>query len=108
MPFAFVPWAGRRHVAQPPMPLFFAPLAAVALGIARGAIDDLVALAATKTPTAAPAGWPSATWCSRWWPGPTPLTRSARAFLLETLDGLQAAVREADSPDPRRRPAWPW
>jgi alkylation response protein AidB-like acyl-CoA dehydrogenase len=91
MAFAFAPWAAGPMWSIPPMPLFFAPLAAVALGIARGAIDDVVELAATKTPYRSARRLAERDVVQSMVARAEALTRSARAFLVESLDGILAA-----------------
>lgn len=95
MPFAFVPWPAGPLWRTPPMPLFFAPLAAVALGIARGAIDDLVELAATKTPYRSSRRLADRDVVQSMVARADAATRSARAFLVEALDELVARGSDA-------------
>lgn len=90
-PFTFVPWPAGALWRVPPMPLFFAPLAAVALGIARGAVDDLVELAATKTPYRSTRRLAERDVVQSMLARAEAATRSARAFLVESLDALVAA-----------------
>lgn len=87
---------------MPPIGWFVSHVAAVGLGIARGALDELLALAQTKTPTfsmAVLADKPAAQ---------LELARaeaslgSARAFLYEALDGLWRTVSAATQPTPRQ------
>ncbi len=92
MTFAFSPWAAGAMWRMPPMPLFFAPLAAVAIGIARGAVDDLIALARTKTPYRSARRLAERDVAQAMVAQADAATRSARAFLVETLDGLAAAA----------------
>ena len=88
MPFAFTPWPAGPMWRTPAMPLFFAPLAAVALGIARGAVDDLVELAQTKTPYRSARRLAERDVVQSMVARADAATRSARAFLLESLDAL--------------------
>lgn len=91
MPFAFSPWPTGAMWRVPPMPLFFAPLAAVAIGIARGAVDDLIELAATKTPYRSARRLAERDVAESMVARAEAATRSARAFLVESLDTLLAA-----------------
>ena len=80
---------------------------AVALGVCRGAIDDLVELARVKTPWTSGSllgdqpelqyrlGEAEATW------------RAARAFLLEALAELEAHLGPLPADGGRARPEWP-
>lgn len=92
MAFTFTPWASGAMWQMPPMPLFFAPLAAVSVGIARGAVDDLVALAQTKTPYRSARRLAERDVVQSMVARAEAATRSARAFLLETLDELASAA----------------
>ena len=88
LPFAFTPWPAGAMWRIPPMPLFFAPAAAVALGIARGAVDDLVELAATKTPYRSTRRLAERDVVQSMVARADAAARSARAFLLDVLSGL--------------------
>ena len=90
----FTPWPAAPMWRMPPMPLFFAPLAAVALGIARGAVADLVALAQTKTPYRSSRRLAERDVVQSMAARAEAATRSARAFLLEALDGLRSAAED--------------
>lgn len=96
MAFSFTPWPAGAMWRVPPMPLFFAPLAAVALGIARGAIDDLVALAATKTPYRSTRRLAERDVVQSMVARAEALARSARAFLVQTLETLDAGATLQD------------
>ena len=88
----FTPWPAGAMWRMPPMPLFFAPLAAVSIGIARGAVDDLVALARTKTPYRSARRLAERDVVQSMAARAEAATRSARAFLLEALDGLWSSA----------------
>jgi alkylation response protein AidB-like acyl-CoA dehydrogenase len=109
----FVPEARIFHVADPstfrPEPLYHLPMvgwfvahvAAVALGIARGALDELIELAQTRVPTfstAVLADRPAAQ---------LELARAeadlaaARAFLYDAVEAQWRAVRAGHQPAPR-------
>lgn len=92
MAFAFTPWPAGPMWRTPPMSLFFAPLAAVALGIARGAIADLVELAATKTPYRSNRRLAERDVVQAMLARAEAATRSARAFLIEALEQLGAGA----------------
>jgi len=94
--FAFSPWPSGSMWRMPPMPLFFAPLAAVAIGIARGAIADLVDLAGEKTPYRSTRRLAERDVVQSMVARAEAATSSARAFLLETLGGLADAARVGD------------
>ena len=93
---SFTPWPRGLMWRVPPMPVFLAPLAAVALGIARGAIDDLTELARDKTPYRSTRRLAERDVVQSMVARAEAATRSARAFLLETLDGLLAATGRGD------------
>jgi alkylation response protein AidB-like acyl-CoA dehydrogenase len=86
----------------PPIGFFVSQLVAVSLGIARGALDELIELAQTKVPTLSQdvlADKPVAQ---------IELARAeaslaaARAFLYETVEDLWETVRAGDEPTPRQ------
>ena len=94
--FDFTPWPAGPMWRMPPMSLFFGPFAAVALGLARGAIDDLVELAQTKTPYRSTRRLADRDVVQSMVARAEAATRSARAFLLETIGGLAAGAAAGD------------
>jgi len=103
MSFAFEPWPSGSMWRMPPMALFFAPLAAVALGIARGAIDDLVALAAEKTPYRSSRRLAERDVVQSMVARAEAGVSSARAFLLDSLHALAEGAGRGDLATMRQR-----
>ena len=102
-PFAFRPWAAGPLWRMPPMSLFFAPLAAVPLGIARAAIDELVALAGEKTPYRSTRRLAERDVVQAMVAEAEAAVRSARAFLLEALDEVWVATQLDEEVSLRQR-----
>lgn len=92
-PFTFHPWPQGPLWRMPPMSLFFAPLAAVPLGIARASIAELVALAQAKTPYRSSRRLGERDVVQAMVAEAEAAVRSARAFLLETLEEVWVAAR---------------
>ena len=79
--------------------------AAVALGIARGAIDDLVALAGAKVPTLARRPLAERTGTQSEIARAEAGVRGARAFLMEAIDAAWSDAEQARPIDPEKRMA---
>ena len=77
-------------------------LAAVALGIARAAIDELTGLAATKTSHFSSTPLRDRPTIQAKLAQAEALVRSARAFFYETLEDVWQAACEGNSPSPRQ------
>lgn len=103
MTFAFRPWPQGALWGMPPMSLFFSPLAAVALGAAGAAIDDVLALATEKTPYRSNRVLAEREVVQSMVARAEALVGSARAFLRETLEGLLEASRRGDEITLRQR-----
>jgi alkylation response protein AidB-like acyl-CoA dehydrogenase len=85
------------------MGLLSVAVAAVALGVARGAIDDIRELATAKTPTGrrrALADWNVA---QVDFAQAEAAVRSGRAFLIEAIDEMWDALERGDSPSPEQK-----
>ncbi|MDQ6910729.1 MAG: acyl-CoA dehydrogenase family protein [Actinomycetota bacterium] len=92
MSLAFDPWPTGALWRLPPMALFFSPMAAVPLGIARAAIDELVRLAQEKTPYRSAQSLAERDVVQSMVARAEALVRSAGAFLREALDEVHAAA----------------
>ncbi|MGI9023805.1 MAG: acyl-CoA dehydrogenase family protein [Acidimicrobiales bacterium] len=103
MAFAFQPWPGGFLWRMPPMALFFAPMAAVPLGIARSAIDELVRLAAEKTPYRSSRRLAERDVVQSMVARAEAAVRSAGAFLREALDEVHAEARRGNDVTMRQR-----
>jgi alkylation response protein AidB-like acyl-CoA dehydrogenase len=77
-------------------------LAAVSLGIARAAIDELTGLAAAKTPNFSSTPLRDRPIIQARLAQAEALVRSARAFFYETLDDVWQAACQGDSPSPQQ------
>ena len=102
-PFAFQPWPVGPLWRMPPMSLFFAPLAAVPLGIARAAIGELVALAGEKTPYRSARRLAERDVVQAMVAEAEAAVRSARAFLLEALEEVWVATQLGEEVSLRQR-----
>lgn len=97
------PWASGPLYRFPPFGLLAAGIAGAALGIARGAIDELTKLAAAKTPTGARRPLADRAVTQSQLAEAEALVRSARAFLLETVQDVTALVERGERVDTRRK-----
>lgn len=103
MTFDFHAWPSGDLWRMPPMPLFFAPMAAVSLGIARAAVDELVALAAAKTPYRSARRLAERDVVQATVARAEAGVRSAGAFLREAIDEVWACARRGDEATLRQR-----
>jgi alkylation response protein AidB-like acyl-CoA dehydrogenase len=103
MTFAFAPWPGGALWRMPPMSLFFAPMAAVPLGIARAAIDELVRLAAVKIPYRSARSLAERDVVQAMVAQAEAEVRSAGAFLREALEEVWASAQQGDEVTMRQR-----
>jgi len=86
----------------PPLGWFVSQLAAVSLGIARGALDELLELAQTKTPTLSRAVLADRPVAQIDLARAEARLAAARAFLYETVDDLWQTASEGSQPTPRQ------
>ncbi len=103
MAFAFSPWPGGAMWRMPPMSLFFAPMAAVPLGIARAAIDELMALAQDKTPYRSSRRLAERDVVQSMLAKAEAAVRSAHAFLLEAMAEVWTDARSGAEISIRQR-----
>jgi alkylation response protein AidB-like acyl-CoA dehydrogenase len=98
--------AGGRELAplyrMPPLAWFAAHLAAVSLGLARGALDELVGLAPTKLPTFSTAVLADRPVAQLELARAEASLGSARAFLHAAVDALWRALGAGQQPTPRQ------
>jgi alkylation response protein AidB-like acyl-CoA dehydrogenase len=103
MTFAFEPWPAGTLWRMPPMPLFFAPMAGVPLGLGRAAIDELVRLAAEKTPYRSSRALAERDVVQSMVARAEAAVRSAGAFLRDAMDEIWAGVHQGEPVSMRQR-----
>jgi alkylation response protein AidB-like acyl-CoA dehydrogenase len=103
MPFDFVPWPAGTLWRVPPLPLVFAPLAAVPLGIARAAVDELIDVATAKTPYRSTRRLADRDVAQSMVARAEAAVRSARHFLLDAMGELSDAARSGTGPTLHQR-----
>jgi len=91
--FDFPVWPDGPLWRMPPFTVMFPPMAAVPLGIARAAIDEVVALAPTKTPYRSTRLMADRDMVQVAVARAEALTRSARAFLREAVAEVWSAAQ---------------
>ncbi|HWC12218.1 MAG TPA: acyl-CoA dehydrogenase family protein [Acidimicrobiales bacterium] len=96
MGFDFLPWPGGDLWRVPPLSLVFGPFAAVPLGIARAAVDELVGLAVAKTPYRSARRLADRDVVQAMVARAEAAVRSARAFLVGAMRELTDAARHGD------------
>lgn len=96
MAFDFVPWPAGDLWRIPPLSLLFGPLAAVPLGIARAAVDELVDLASAKTPYRSARRLADRDVIQAMVARAEAAVRSARHFLLGAMAELRDAARREE------------
>jgi alkylation response protein AidB-like acyl-CoA dehydrogenase len=87
---------------MPPLALFVSQLASVSLGIARGAIDDVLELAQTKVPSMRTAVLADAPVAQVQIARAEAALGGARAFLHETVEDMWRTVCEGRAPTSRQ------
>jgi alkylation response protein AidB-like acyl-CoA dehydrogenase len=103
--FSLLDPAGHRPeplYQMPPMALFIFQLASVSVGIARGALDDLAALAQTKVPSMRTAVLADAPVAQVQLARAEAALGGARAFLHETVEEMWQTVRDGRVPSSRQ------
>jgi alkylation response protein AidB-like acyl-CoA dehydrogenase len=87
----------------PMISLFAVALAAVTLGIARAAIDDVIALASAKTPMGSRVGLREKPMAQTQVARAEALWRASRAVLLEAIEAQWEEISSGDSPSLEKR-----
>ncbi len=103
MGFDLVPWPAGDLWRVPALALVFGPFAAVPLGLARAAVDELVGLATVKTPYRSTRRLADRDVAQSMVARAEALVRSARHFLLGEMTDLFEAARHGEGATLRQR-----